>query len=74
MATHPVILDWTRKRPCKGCREVREVFACDDGLRCGRCRPKGWTPPDALAWLARFRHLVNVGRVARFTHNHPGEP
>ena len=54
-----VLLDWTRKRYCKGCKVERECFACPDGLRCIRCRPRHWTPPDAAQWYVLFRNLLH---------------
>src|SRR5205809_964273 len=45
-------LDWTKLMPCEGCGLARECFACADGWRCKRCRPKNWSaPPSAEAWL-----------------------
>src|SRR5437899_7101201 len=44
-------LTWTKLMPCQGCELARECFACADGWRCARCRPKDWTPPPAEEWL-----------------------
>ena len=45
-------LTWTKLMSCAGCGLARECFACEDGWRCKRCRPKNWSaPPSAEAWL-----------------------
>jgi hypothetical protein len=50
MSSEP--LTWTKLVACAGCKLARECFACVDGWRCTRCRPKGWQPPpDASEWL-----------------------
>ena len=65
----PVVLDWTRKRECNRCGIERECFACYDGLRCRKCRPRNWSPPpDAVQWLAQFHHLLHPTPLTRRTH------
>ena len=50
MSSEP--LTWTKLTRCAGCGLAREAFACLDGWRCRRCRPRGWQPPpDASEWL-----------------------
>ena len=52
-------LDYTKRMPCQGCGFARNCFACEDGWRCARCRPKDWTPPpSASAWLAAHGRWV----------------
>jgi len=59
MATPPLIpLDWTRRGWCRICKREKELHATEEGLRCKPCLPRGWKPPNAVEWLAKYRELL----------------